>query len=142
MLVTSARAVRFGALALEGVRLVAIDRETVERVEGHDQGGPHCVLADSVRRRTTVRVERAAEGDASADGSAPAVGDQGLLVFHGARNGSDAGLFRAAATCVLMAVTHRLDGKPAVQTLTFVAVSADGVADPVEITSEARIEGA
>ncbi|MBX3385656.1 MAG: hypothetical protein KF768_03715 [Phycisphaeraceae bacterium] len=140
MLVTSPRSVRFGNLSLADARLVAIDRAPVERVEEFDQAGPFCVLADVTRRRTTIRVEREPPDAAWPAEPLLQLGAQAELVVHASPAAADAALVRLSATCVLVAVDHRLDARPALQTLTFIAVSPAGDSDPLSVTHNTRLE--
>lgn len=142
MLVTSPRSVKFGSVLLAGVRAVAIERQAIERVEEHDQSGPFCVLADVVRQRTAIRIERTAEDASWALAAEFGLGFQGELVIHAAIGGSDAGLVRLSTLAVLTGVEYRLNDRPATQVLTFLAVSGSGESDPLSVNTNVNLEGA
>ena len=80
-----------------------------------------------------MRVVRRVEAD---ELDAVSVGTRATLAVLAGTNASDAGVRELSVTCVLMSVEHdlRASGSGALQTLVFVAVSADGSVDPVTVT--------
>ena len=120
-------------LSLEGVSAVAVDRRAARVVTEWGDLGAHAVMADVPEQRVTVRIVRRVSG---ADGGMFAgvitPGAMGELLFTAAAGAGDGGRRRVSADVVVTAVEHELrEGRGGAQTITCVAVSADGAADPV-----------
>jgi hypothetical protein len=123
--------VTFGDLALDHVLAVAIDRAAARLVADHGDLGPHVAFADVPEQRVTLTLTRR---PARPEVINPRPGDQAGLAFTAAAGAADAARVRITATCVLREVRHDLtaSGSPR-QTITFIAVSPDGLQDPVTI---------
>jgi hypothetical protein len=132
MLILNPRSVRFGTAAWDDVESVVIDRAGTRVVEEWGDLGPYEVLADVPEQRVTVRVVQAVHRD---DVNVPRPGEQDTLMLFTAPEGNE--LKRKKVTCVAVVkdVSHELSFKKgALRTVTLVAVSSDGAADPIVVT--------
>jgi hypothetical protein len=131
MLILNPRAVRFGASLWDDVTAIAIDRAAKTLVEEWSDAGPYQVTADVAEQRITIKVVQDIVRD---DIAAPRPGDEGALTFYTAPAQSDAGRRKVSTIAVVVDVAHELSLKRgAVRTVTLVAESADGAADPIQI---------
>jgi hypothetical protein len=154
MLLLHPDSVSLDAVPLAGVVSVAVDRAAEAPVVEFSDAGPHAVFADVPAQRVTVTlVQELAREDlgprpgtpgASASlvfGTEPAPGARLTLRITLAAGGADAVRRRATIDAVLLSSAHAVKpargGAPgsargsATRTLVFVALSADGAADPV-----------
>lgn len=139
MLALDPSRVSFGGQAWEGVVSIVIDRSArAEVAEGGDRG-PHVVFADAADRLAEVTVVRVLT---ATDLDAPRPGETGLLEFVAGVGPGDRARVRVRATAVVMEVRHELPGGGATgagvaarRKVRMVAVSADGAADPIEVTA-------
>ena len=132
------RAVRFGETVWEDVSAVVVDRQARRTVTEWSDLGPQVVLVDAPEQLVTVRVVQQVARD---DIGTPVPGDSGELRFATAPNGGDTPRRRVVAQCVVTDVTHELSIRNgAVRTVKLVAVSSDGVADPVSIEDAVGID--
>ncbi len=139
MLVLNPTNVKFGQASWTDALAITIDRGGDALAIERGDLGPHIVFADVPEQRVMIRVQRGLTRD---DLAGPRPSEQAELHFCTAPGASDASRRRVRATCVVTAVSHELGraraggaGRPgeALQTITLVALSADGVADPVAI---------
>jgi hypothetical protein len=131
VLLLNPRTVSFGGEVWEDVSAVVVDRSAKRAVTDWSDLGPHVVLADAPEQLVAVRVVQHVSRD---DVGSPKPSEAGELVFHTSPSGSDSPRKRVKALCVVMDVTHELSLKNgAVRTVKLVAVSSDGVVDPVTI---------
>ena len=131
MLILNPRAVRFGGAEWEDVSAVVVDRQAKRTVTEWSDLGPQVVLVDAPEQLVTVRVVQQVAGD---DIGTPVPGESGELGFATAPAGGDTPRRRVVAQCVVTDVTHELSIKNgAVRTVKLVAVSSDGIADPVTV---------
>lgn len=131
MLLLNPRSVTFGSATWDSVVAVMIDRDSVRFVEEWSDAGPHAVLADAPEQRVTIRVVQEVTRD---DLGSPRPGEAGALSLCTAPTGADAGRRKLTAQAVVRSVSHEVSLKRgAVRTITLVAVSADGAADPIAI---------
>ena len=149
MLALNPDVVRFEQWVWEDVAAAAISRAASKRVEDWGDLGPHSAFVDAPELRTTVRVTRRMSGD---DGELPVVGTLGTLVFYVTPGATDALRRRVQVRCVLTSVRTEVTGvRPGrrtqgpgvdggIQTLTFVAVSVNGQADPLSISHAGTFE--
>ncbi|GJQ28611.1 MAG: hypothetical protein HBSAPP03_04950 [Phycisphaerae bacterium] len=132
MFVLNPSEVRFGIQRWKDVRAIAIDRMAVQEVIEWGDFGPHATFADVPRTRVRLRVVLEAGADLEA---APRPGDSNTLTFTASPGGGEVGRRIVSAACVAIRVTHEVAlPKGATRTIEFVAVSSDGVADPITIT--------
>lgn len=133
MLVLNPRVVKFGSAAWEDVAAVSVDREAQRLVLEWGDLGPHAVLADVPEQKVTIRVvQEVARGDVDV----PRPGDQGTVEFYTSPASGSAGRRRVNATAVIIDVTHELSLRGgAIRRVTMVAVSGDGVTDPVSVSA-------
>lgn len=130
MLVTRPDAVTFGGGVWDGVERVAIERFSLDMAESWGTGGPHMVFADSVRRKTAVRVVQALSGD---DLGGPELGAIGTLRVTLSR-GSDAGARELSCVCVVQSVSYGVGGDRAWREVRLLATSATGASAPITVT--------
>jgi hypothetical protein len=133
-----------------GIASITIDRTAVREVLAFSDGGPHPTFADCPEQRTqiTVRTEVlsgvALARDVAGEPIHPVCrpGRAGLLTFttlagKGGRTQGSGGDCRYSCSVVLLSCTHECigGGKRAgvVRTATFVAISPDGLADPIGV---------
>lgn len=123
--------------SLDGVAAVVVDRRAARLVVEWSDLGAHAVFCDAPEQRVTVRVVRRVSGRPGESwgagiGGAPTPGAMGALEFTASAGAGDASRRRVSASVVVTGVEHELrEGKGATQTITCVAVSADGEADPI-----------
>lgn len=139
MLILQPRLVRFGPTVLENVSAVAIARSALQAVVEWGDGGPHAVFADVPRQKLTITVRQTL---AAGDPADLVPGSSGAFILCTAPAESDAGRRKLSASVVLLSAESDL--RPAeprgpaaglgVRTLTFVALSPDGAADPLTVT--------
>lgn len=129
--------VEFGALQLDGVVGLTIDRLAAREIVEFDDAGPHAAFADVSEVRTVITLTRRLT---RATLDTPMPGMLAELSFASASGSHDAGRVRVWAMAVLREARHTLaDGvgrgaASAMQTLTFIAVSDDGGGtDPVHV---------
>ncbi len=129
MLLLNPRHVTFAGALWNDVAAVTIDRSARRTALEWSDLGPHAVLADVPEQQVTIRVvQHLARGDIGA----PRPSDEGELTFHTSPAGADSPRKRIAAHCVVLDVTHELSLKHgALRTITLVALSTDGAADPI-----------
>lgn len=133
MLLLHPREVSFGAATWSNVVSVSIERRAEKSFVEFSDGGPHVVLADVPEQRVEVSVVQELLGD---DMDVPKPGEEGALVFETSPNSSGAGRKRVSTTAVVLNVKYRVSRKVGSgRTVEFVAVSSDGVADPVTVES-------
>lgn len=138
MLILNPRAVRFGGAVWEEVAAVVVDRQAKRAVTEWSDLGPQAVLVDAPEQLVTVRVVQRVARD---DIGTPVPGESGELTFATAPAGGDTPRRRVVVQCVVTDVTHELSIKNgAVRTVKLIAVSSDGVADPVSVESADGVE--
>ncbi|MEI7658711.1 MAG: hypothetical protein WCK33_11670 [Phycisphaerae bacterium] len=132
MVIIKPSGVTFGTQAWSDVTSVVIDREAEKAVVEWTDAGPHVAFADVPAQRVTVRVERVVASPAEVEGPRP--GDLQTLGVQWSRGVSSAAELAMTARCVVLRVTHEATGKGVSRRVELVAVSTDGVRDPVTIT--------
>jgi hypothetical protein len=135
MLMIAPRVVKFGAVVIERVVAVAIDRTAGKGVVERGDGGPHAVFADVPEQRVTVTVRQVLTREDMADLTP---GTSGTLVIFTAPTGAEGGRRKVSGTAVLMGAEGDVRGGEGIEvaagrTLRFVLLSADGSADPVTV---------
>lgn len=127
--------VAFGTLTLDAVVAVTIDRLAAREAVEFSDAGPHVAFADIPEQRTLITITRRLDRP---DLTALRPGDQADLSLTAAVGASDAARARLTAPCVALSVRHHLSAagpRPtALQTITLIAVSTDGAADPITLT--------
>ncbi len=131
MLVLNPPLVKFGSVTWTDVTVVQVDRTGDKVVVERGDLGPHVTLADVPEQRIVMRVTRELARD---DVGTPKPSQQGELVLYTAPSASDGLRRRVRASCVITAVLHEVGRvRGAVQSITLIALSSDGIADPVTI---------
>ncbi len=133
MLLLNPRTVRFGSAVWPDIAMVAIDRSPNRLITDWGDSGPHVTFADVPEQKVTIRVVQEVARD---DIDVPRPGDQGLLSFFTAPASTGAARKKVSATAVVTDVSHELSLKAgARRTVTLIALSSDGLADPIAITA-------
>lgn len=126
--------------ALTGVASAAVDRRATRLAVERADLGPHVVFADAPEQRVTITIERSLDGSPEEEwtlAQALHPGAMGDLAVRSAPGAGDAGGRIARVMAVVLSVVHTLSGRRgAVQAIRLLAVSPDGVADPVQETDE------
>lgn len=131
MLIVDPREVVYGGVTWAGVTSVAVERKASRSFAEYGGSGPHAVLADVPEQRVEVTVVQELADD---DMDAPVPGWEGELEFETASNASDAGRRRVSMRAVVLGVRYAVSRKSgSSRTVELLAVSADGVADPVTV---------
>ena len=142
MLLLNPRRVRFAGTRWEDVAAVIIDRTATREIVEWSDLGPHVVLADVPEQRVEIRVVQNISGVRDGESvDAPAPGDLGELVFHTSPTAGAGGRKRIAAQVVVLRVEHELSlRRGAVRTVRFVAISSDGIVDPLAVQQSSSSE--
>ncbi|GAB5497450.1 MAG: hypothetical protein Phyf2KO_25300 [Phycisphaerales bacterium] len=130
MLVLAPESVEFDGDPWLGVESIAIDRTAGREVVEVGDLGPHVVFADVPEQRVSVKVSRKIE---RSELESVLPGDEGELVFRAGFGRTDAGWSSVTIGVVVSRVDHDFDRGGVRRVVTMVAVSADGVADPVVV---------
>lgn len=130
MIVLRPDEVRFGGAVWEGVIRVTVDRLSSRTVDEWGEVGGHLVFVDVARQRVVMKVTQEIDGD---DFEAPGLGDEGLFSFRGSK-GSDVGAVEVEAVGVVESVLNKVSDFGATRTITLIAVSSDGVVDPITVS--------
>ncbi len=131
MLWHTPRRVTLDGVELSDVDVVAIERHADRAVAEPGAAGPHAVFADVPAERTVVRIKRR---PGHRETALLGLGREHDLAIRTGPGPSDAPGLSIAARIVLTEVRVDLArrGGPA-QTITAIALSADGAADPIAI---------
>lgn len=132
MLVMKPRQVTFGTEVWPNVDSIAINRKASKLVTDFSDSGPHVTLADVPEQLIEIEVEQSLVG--GSEGS-PLPGVDSTLVFTTSINSSDAATERVSVRAVVSAVSYEVGRKVSKRMVRLVAVSSNGVADPVVRTS-------
>lgn len=132
MLILNPAQVTFGTATWSDVAAVSIERRPHREVVEWSDAGPHAVMADVPEQRVDITVVQALSRD---DLATPRPSEQAVLTVQVSPTASDAGRKKIVATCVIVRVEHDVIGKRgATRTIRLVAISSDGVADPITVT--------
>jgi len=130
MLVLSPESVEFEGESWPAVELISIDRTSKREVVEFGDAGPQVVFVDVPERRVNVRVVRRIERS-ELDSVRP--GDAGELSFRAGFGRTDAGWSEVSLDAVVTRVTHEFERGGVKRVVVMVAVSSDGVTDPVRV---------
>ena len=130
MLVLSPESVEFEGESWPAVELISIDRTSKREVVEVGDAGPQVVFVDVPERRVNVRVVRRIERS-ELDSVRP--GDAGELSFRAGFGRTDAGWSEVSLNAVVTRVTHEFERGGVKRVVVMVAVSSDGVTDPVRV---------
>jgi hypothetical protein len=130
MLVLGPESVEFEGEVWSGVEAVAIDRTAKRELVEVGDLGPHVVFADIPERRVNVKVVRKID---RSELESVKPGDEGELSFRAGFGRTDAGWSRVSTDVVVTRVAHDFGPDGVRRVVTMVAVSADGLVDPVLI---------
>ncbi|MFI4894352.1 MAG: hypothetical protein ACIAQ0_13120 [Phycisphaerales bacterium JB058] len=130
MLVLSPESVEFEGESWPAVELISIDRTSKREVVEVGDAGPQVVFVDVPERRVNVRVVRRIERS-ELDSVRP--GDAGELSFRAGFGRTDAGWSEVSLDAVVTRVTHEFERGGVKRVVLMVAVSSDGVTDPVRV---------
>ncbi len=137
MLVLNPRVVSFDGVVWEDVSLVAVDRSAHRVVQEWSDMGAYAVFADVPEQAVSVKVVQQVARD---DVGTPVPGQSGELVFVTGPAGGDTPRTRVKVQCVVERVGHEISLKNgAVRTVALIAVSGDGVSDPIVLEDASGI---
>lgn len=129
MIWLSPRNVTLGGVTVEHVSAVSMSRKADKVIVEAGSGGPHVRFADVPEQRVEIEITRTVV-DREDHGIRP--GDARSLQFRTAPSGAGLPVREVTAEVVVTGVESRLSARGgAVQTISCVAVSPDGEADPV-----------
>ena len=131
MIVLRPDEVRFGDAVWEDVIRVTVDRLSSRTIDDWGAMGSHLVFVDVVRQRVVIRVTQEIDGD---DFEGPMLGEKDQLSFCGSK-GSDVGAVKVEVVGVVESVLNKVSDFGATRTITLIAVSSDGLVDPIEVSS-------
>jgi hypothetical protein len=129
MIVLRPDEVRFGSTVWEGVSRVTVDRLSSQTLDEWGELGNHLVFVDVARQRVVIRVSQEIESD---DFEEPVPGELEELVFVGS-SGGDAVRRKVRADVVVESVLNRVSDFGSTRVITMIAVSSDGVEDPISV---------
>ncbi len=130
--------VTLGAVTLTNVVSVAIDRQGRRTVSQYTDLGRYSAFLDVPEQKVTVRIVRRIT---ESEGTTIRPGDKLTLGVRASAGQSAAGVRKTSATVVILSVENSLSARGAggnggaTQRITAEAVSTDGAADPVTVTS-------
>lgn len=132
MLILNPREVTFGGATWPNVTHIAIDRSSTRLAIDWSDNGPHPTFADAPEHRVDIKIVMDID---QGDLNGPKPGDQAALTFITSPTTTDASRRRISSTAVVTAIEHEVSQKRgSIRTLTLVALSTDGAADPITIT--------
>lgn len=119
-------------VSLGGVSSVSVDRFATRTAEEHGDLGPHVVFVDAPEQRVTVKIRRRVNELNAGAVSGVEVGALGEVSFRVGAAMSDRGGRVVRAQVVVRGVDHALSERDGfIQTISMIAVSSDGAADPI-----------
>jgi len=124
------RTVKFGSASWDSVTSISVDRGADKVIAEVSDLGPHVVFVDVPEQRVSVRVTADLLTD---DLGPPKPGESGLLVFFTSPAGTDGGRKKISMTAEVTGVRHPSSPRGIARVIDLIAVSSDGVADPVTI---------
>ena len=131
MLILNPTSVILGNQILPNVSSIAIDRAASRQLIEWSDEGPHIVFIDCPEQRITITlVQELSRGELSI----PAPGTSLQLVFQTSIDSSHAGWSVISIPVVLLAAKHESKARGFVRTLSLVAISSNGISDPVTIS--------
>ncbi len=129
MITLSPANVTLGNVELTHVDAVLLSRTADRLVVEHTDQGPHVGFVDVPERRSTFTIRRRVHEDEPAPAKP---GDSLALAFTTAESAAAGRARRVSANVVVTSVINDLASRrAAIQTITAIAFSTDGVADPV-----------
>ncbi|MFG0305681.1 MAG: hypothetical protein ACF8Q5_05650 [Phycisphaerales bacterium JB040] len=132
MLALNPRRVEFGGDTWGNVSSVAISRTAETLIAEWSDAGPHMVLADVPEQRVTVEVVQSLLGE---DMDEPKPGAMGTLSFETGRSSTDSSTDTVSMTAVIERVWYEVSvSRGSTRRVRLLAVSADGLADPVSVS--------
>lgn len=140
MLIVHPEIVRLGALTIENVSSVIIERTATKLIVDWSDSGPHVVLADVPEQRVSVRIvhEPTLQEGTLSDGVRP--GDLAQLSVIFATNSGHSLRRKLTAQAMVSDVKYQIQQRAGpgrdgtVRHLTCVLISPDGAVDPITIT--------
>jgi len=130
MLIFSPTRVSLGNLVLQNVSSIAIDRAPSRESLEFSDLGPYPDFADIPEQKVLITI---LQHLTSSDFAAPLPSASATLTIHARPNGTDAGSVTLQATTVVRAVSHDLAPKAATRTISLIAISSNGTANPITI---------
>ncbi|MFM9959326.1 MAG: hypothetical protein ACKVZJ_14810 [Phycisphaerales bacterium] len=129
MIILSPSNVTLGTVELTHVDSVLLSRTADRLVIEHTDQGSHVGFVDVPERRSTFTIRRRVQDDEAAPAKP---GDSVALAFNTAESAAAGRARRISASVVVTSVINDLAARRSViQTITAIAFSTDGIADPV-----------
>lgn len=121
--------VTFDGELLTHVESVSVDRVSNRTVIEHGDLGPHAVFVDAPEQRSVINVVRRV---LQSEQLAVLPGDSGSLTFDASSSSGDVGNVSVTADAVVTGVKYAVSSRQGTtQTISLIAVSSDGVVDPI-----------
>lgn len=120
--------VTLGATELRCVESVAVNRTADKLIVDHSDLGPHVAFVDVPERRITIVVRRRVHED---EPTPAKPGDSVTLAFQTGETASPAKTRKVSASVIVTGLVHEHTRRGLVQTITMIAWSTDGAADPI-----------
>ncbi len=130
MFLSSPTRVTFGSLLLTDVSSIAIDRTASREAIDFSDAGPHPTFADIPEQKVLITIQQHLT---ASDIAAPLPSSSATLTIRARPNNSDSATLTLQTTAVVRACTHSLNSKGATRTLSLIALSSNGSADPITI---------
>lgn len=132
MIVLNPQRVTFGSVELRHVVSVAVNRKAELLVVDYSDLGPHVAFVDAPRQRVTVTIVRSVVEN---ELTSLEPGQSATLMFRTAPTAASPKSLQVSMTAVVATVEFDTTAKRGMeQTVTLVAVSEDGAAEPVTRT--------
>lgn len=127
------RSVTINTTELQAVESVVVSRTAARVIAEHSDLGPFPAFIDVPERRVTIAIRRAVHHD---EPSPARPGDSVTITFRTAESAAAPRARQYTAAAVVTAVTHDVSPtRHVIQTITALAWSTDGAADPVTETT-------
>lgn len=131
MLLLNPKQVTFGSSTWGNVVSIAINRSAKKILVEWSDAGPHAVLADVPEQRVELEVVQELLGE---DVNTPSPGQQEELSFTTSPTTTDEATREVTVTAMVESVSYEVSTRRgSYRRVTLVAVSADGVTDPVAV---------
>ncbi|MDX2148480.1 MAG: hypothetical protein SFZ23_13255 [Planctomycetota bacterium] len=131
MLVINPGRVQWGAIVLDNVTRVSVDRFARRSVVEWSDDGRFPTFADVPEQRVEINITQELTRE---ELSGPKPGDSATLVVHTSPAASDAQRKKLTVNAVVLGVTHQVSANGfASRRMRLVAVAAEGSVDPVSV---------
>jgi len=112
------------------IESVSIDRLAHRELTDYSDSGPYAVFADIPESKVEIAITQRLDSGNDQSLTGPKPGQQGTLELTTSPNASQAQRKKLTAQVVIRSVRYDLTAKPK-RTISLVAISPDGAADPI-----------